>query len=197
MRNTEVTTGIVRLSFVHLKEPYSFMPENPAKYSATILLPKEDTATKAAIDAAIEAAKQYGVSAKWNGKMPPVVNVPIYDGDGVRPNGESFGPECSGCWVFTASANEDHRPQIVDLKLQPIVDPMEIYSGMYARVNVNFFAYAYSGKRGIGCGLGPVQKVKDGEPLGGGFTSAADAFGGVNAIKTEIDPITGEINVSF
>jgi len=47
---------------------------------------------------------------------------------------------------------------------------------MYARVNVNFFPYFNSGNKGIGCGLGPIQKIADGEPLGGQI-SAESAFG--------------------
>jgi hypothetical protein len=52
----------------------------------------------------------------------------------------------------------------------------EMYSGVYARVSVNFFPYDNTGKKGIGCGLGNVQKLEDGEPLGN-RTSAASDFG--------------------
>lgn len=174
---TNVTTGTVRFSFVHLTKPYAYTPGAEEKYSATILVPKSDVKTKKAIDAAIEAAKQRGLSDKWNGQAPKVLPTPVYDGDGVRPNGEEFGPECKGHWVFTASAKEDFKPEIVDANMQAILDPSEIYSGMYGRVNVNFYPYSYAGKKGIGCGLGPVQKLRDGESLGGGALSAAAAFG--------------------
>ena len=49
------------------------------------------------------------------------------------------------------------------------------YSGCYARVSVNFYAFNSNGNRGIACGLGNIQKVRDGEPLGG-RSSAADDF---------------------
>ena len=107
--------------------------------------------------------------------QPP---VPIYDGDGLRPTGDAFGPECKGQWVMTASSKQ--RQEIVDTNLNPIINSLDIYSGMYARVSLNFFAYSNAGKKGIGCGLGPVQKTRDGEPLGGRVT-AADAFGGYQA----------------
>ena len=42
---------------------------------------------------------------------------------------------------------------------------------------MTFYPYSFGGKKGIGCGLGPVQKLKDGEVLGGGHVSAAQAFG--------------------
>lgn len=175
---TNVTTGEVRMSYVHLFKPYAFTPGQEEKFSVTVLLPKGDADTLARIQAAIEAAKQKGISEKWNGVCPPVLPVPVYDGDGVRPSdGMPFGAECKGHWVFTASAKADYPPEVVDLQGNPIINQSEIYSGMYGRVNVSFFPYAFGGKKGIGCGLGPVQKLRDGEALGGSAPSAAQAFG--------------------
>lgn len=172
---TQVTTNEVRISYEHLLKPYANQPGAEEKYSVTILIPKSDIATRQRFDAAIQAAIAEGVTSKWNGARPPQPPVPIYDGDGVRPSGDAFGDECKGHWVMTASSKQ--QPEIVDVAGNPIFSPTEIYSGMYARVFVNFFAYNSAGKKGIGCGLGPVQKTRDGEPLGG-RVSAADAFGG-------------------
>lgn len=175
---TNITTGEVRLSYVHLFKPYAYQPGQEEKFQVTVLVPKTDTDTMGRINAAIEAAKQRGISEKWNGQCPPILPTPVYDGDGVRPSdGMAFGPECKGHWVFTASAKADYPPEIVDSQGNPIINQSEVYSGMYARVNVTFFPYAFGGKKGIGCGLGPVQKRRDGESLGGGAPSAAQAFG--------------------
>lgn len=134
-----VTTGRVRFSFVHLYKPYAYQPGQEEKYQVTVLVPKSDVDTKARIDAAIEAAKQKGISEKWNGVCPPIVPTPVYDGDGVRPSdGMAFGPECKGHWVFTASAKTDYPPEIVDAMGNPIINQSEVYSGMYGRVNVTF-----------------------------------------------------------
>lgn len=188
---TNVTTGRVRLSFVHLFKPYAFTPGQEEKYSCTILVPKTDTDTMNRLNAAIEVAKRKGTVDKWGGVMPPVVPTPIYDGDGVKPSdGMPFGPECKGHWVFTASAKADYPPEVVDKHGNPIINQSEIYSGIYGRVNVSFFAYAFGGKKGVGCGLGPVQKLEDGEPLGGSAPTAAQAFG--NAPQGNINPITGQ-----
>lgn len=172
---TNVTTGQVRLSFVHLFQPHANQPGQEPKYSTTILIPKSDMATMQRINAAIEAAAQKGVAGIWNGARPPQLKTPIWDGDGVRQNGEPFGPECKGHWVLTASSKQ--QQSIVDINLNPIINQTEVYSGMYARVNINFFPFSNSGNRGIGAGLGPVQKLADGEPLGG-RVSAEQAFGG-------------------
>lgn len=210
-RPTQIVTGKVRLSYVHLFKPYAHNPGQEPKYSTTILVPKNDTSTKANIDRAIEAAKQEGMSSKWGGQIPPVVAIPVYDGDGVRPSdGQPFGEECKGHWVFTASSKQ--APAVVDQAVQPILDQSEVYSGMYARVSVNFFAYNSNGRKGIGAGLNNVQKLADGEPLGGRTTAAEDfgapiaqpgqqqaaayaqatqnAFGAPQAAPA-IDPITG------
>ncbi len=172
---TNVTTGQVRLSYVHLFQPYAHNPGQEPKYEVTLLIPKSDVATKQRIDSAIQAAIQAGISSKWNGVRPPQLSIPIHDGDGGRPSdGMPFGDECKGHWVMRASSKQQQA--VVDANLNPIINETEVYSGMYARVNINFFAYNASGKKGIGCGLGPVQKLGDGEPLGGKI-SAEQAFG--------------------
>ena len=202
MRATEVTTGEVRMSFVHVFKPYAYEQGQEPKYSVTILVPKTDVDTKARIDAAIEAAKQLGKD-KWNGVIPPIVATPVYDGDGVKPSdGTEFGPECKGHWVFTASAKAEYPPEVVDLQLNPIINQSEVYSGCYGRVNVNFYPYSFSGKKGIGCGLGPVQKTRDGEVLGGSAPTASQAFGApaqpqqtagyYQPPQGAVDPITGQ-----
>jgi hypothetical protein len=173
LSNTQMTTGEVRLSYAHLYDPYSNNGGEP-KYSVTVLMPKTDVQAKARLDAAVEAAKQKGIAEKWNGVLPPVVASAIHDGDGVRPNGEPFGAECKGHWVFTASSK--NPVSLVDASMNPIVQKGELYSGCYARVCVSLFPYNSNGKRGIGIGLEAVQKLRDGDPLGGGV-SVADAFG--------------------
>lgn len=180
---TTVTTGQVRLSYVHVFQAYAQKPGQDAKFSTTILIPKSDVSTKQRIDAAIQAAIQTGVPKVFGGTRPPQLAIPLHDGDGPRPSdGMPFGDECRGHWVMTASSKQ--QPAIVDLGMNPIINQTEIYSGMYARVNINFFAYNNT-KKGIGCSLGPIQKLADGEPLGGGAMSPEEAFG---AMQQEYQP---------
>ena len=200
---TKVLTGEVRLSYANLVEPRSISTDPSAvpKYSVTLLIPKTDTATKQNIDASIEAAAADAQSKIWNGFRPPVMPIPIHDGDGVRENGTPYGEECKGCWVITASSK--NKPQVVhqsDINTELL--PQDIYSGMYARVTINFFGYSNAGRRGVGCGLGNVMKTRDGDPLGGGASAAAD-FAGVGTTPTApssnigmqpgaINPLTGQ-----
>jgi len=173
-----MVTGEVRVSYVHLFKAYA-NPNNAdakPKFSTTILIPKSDIATRQRMDLCMNAATQEGIANKWNNVRPPVLSLPLYDGDGVRPNGDPFSDECRGHWVMTASTEQ--MPEVIDLNMNPIINQSEVYSGMYARVSIRFFPYLKNGKRGIGCGLGNVQKTRDGEPLGGGRTSAVSDFGG-------------------
>lgn len=186
-----VVTDRVRLSYVHLSKPYTRPGATDEKYSVTVLVPKTDTATKARIDAAISAAIQDGI-AKW-GSRPPKIATPVHDGDGTRESdGMPFGDECKGCWVFTASCKAETPPRVVDKYVHDIMDPREIYSGMYGRVGCDFFAYNSNNKKGIGCGLTNVMKLEDGQPLGN-RTTAEDDFG-APAPKPQssgINPLTG------
>lgn len=179
-----VLTGEVRLSYVHLNEPYANKnnTNGKAKYSTTILIPKTDTTTRAEIDAAFKAAYEDGVTNKWKGARPVVKNPLIYDGDGVRTDGQAFGPECKGHWVITASCADTRKPQVVDMSnINVQLPPEQIYSGMYARVTIRFYPFDTAGNKGVGCGLGNVMKTRDGEPLSGGTTAAAD-FAGIGQV---------------
>lgn len=171
------TTRIVikgRLSYVHLFKPYAAIPGQEEKYSTTILIDKKDIETKEKIDNAIKLAENLGIEKIWNGIKPPKIKMPIHDGDGLKQDGTEYGPECKGHWVINASAKISYPPQVVDRKLQPILDQTEIYSGIYANVAINFYPYAYASNKGIGVGLGNVQKIKDGESLAGTRTASQD-----------------------
>lgn len=168
-----ITINGVRFSYCHLFQPQQRPGQDP-KYSVTVLVPKTNTGAKAAIDQAVNSAIEAGTTKAWGGVRPPQPAMCVHDGDGVRPSdGMPFGDECKGCWVFTASSKD--QPFVVDSQVQSIIDPTQVYSGMWGNVSVGFFAYNSNGKKGIGCGLNGVQKTRDGEPLSGRVT-AAEAF---------------------
>ena len=169
-----ITTGEARLSYIHAFKPYAHKPGDTPKYSVTILVPKNDYTTKQRIDAAIAAATADGIASKWSGVRPPLLPTPVHDGDLPRPSdGMPYGEECRGHWVFTASNVDPIK--VVDLSVQPILNQSDVYSGMYGRVAVKFYAYNSNGKKGIGCGLSNIQKTRDGEALGS-RTSAEEDF---------------------
>lgn len=172
---TKVLTGEVRLSFVNLTSPRAAQPGAEPKYGVTLLIPKTDTATIANISTSMKAAYDDGVSKKWGGAHPQPKNI-LHDGDGLRPSGLPFGEECKGCWVIKASTK--NKPQVVGIdNLNCELAPSDIYSGMYARVTINFFPYDTAGSKGVGCCLGNVLKTRDGEALAGGASAASDFEG--------------------
>ena len=188
---TRVLTGECRLSYVNLVAPRANNndPTATPKYSVTLLIPKTDVAVYQDILNSIEAAAVDAQGKLWNGVRPPVMPVPIHDGDGVRENGTPYGPECKGCWVITASTK--NKPGVVhQSNVKVDLAPQDIYSGMYARVTINFFGYNRAGKRGIGCGLGNVMKTREGEPLAGGASAEAD-FAGLAGVGAPATPEYG------
>lgn len=156
-----------RFSYLHCWEPDSVNGGEP-KYSVSAIIPKSDTATVNAIHAAIENAKKESLS-KWGGKIPANLKNPLRDGDVDRPEDEAY----AGCYFL--NANSRSAPQVVDSRVQPILDQSEVYSGCYGKVSVTFYGYNYNGNRGIAAGLGNIQKLRDGEALGG-HAKAADEF---------------------
>lgn len=166
---TKVVTGVVRLSYANVWEPKS-INGGAEKYSVSLIIPKADTKTLGAIQKAIDAAIDEG-RGKFGGKVPSkaTLKLPLRDGDVDRPDDEAY----TNCYFV--NANSSSAPEIVDKSLNPVLNRSEVYSGVYARVSINFYAFNSNGNRGIACGLGNIQKVRDGEPLGG-KTSAADDF---------------------
>lgn len=164
----KVVTGVVRLSYANIWQPKS-INGGAEKYSCSIIIPKEDKATIDAINAAIDAAIKEGAH-KFGGKVPPrgALKLPLRDGDTERDDEAYRG-------AFFVNANSTTQPEVVDKYVRPIIDHSEIYSGVYARVSLSFYAFNSNGNRGVACGLGNIQKVCDGEPLGG-RTSASDEF---------------------
>ena len=166
--NTKVVTGTVRLSYEHVWEPSS-INGGEEKYSASLIIPKSDKATVNAIQKAVDAAIEEGL-AKFGGKKPnkAAIKLPLRDGD-VEREDEAYQNS------FFVNANSRTAPQIVDRSVQPILDRSEIYSGCYIRASISFYAFNSNGNKGIACGLNNIQKIRDGEPLGG-HANAADDF---------------------
>ena len=168
----KVITGVCRLSYANIWQAKSINGGAP-KYSASVLIPKSDTKTVAKVKAAIVAAYEEGEGKlKGNGKTVPTLvslKTPFRDGDTERPDDEAY----AGHWFINANSNT--APGVVDANREPIYDTSEIYSGVYARVSLSFYAFNSNGNRGIACALQNIQKVRDGEALGG-KSKAEDDF---------------------
>lgn len=165
MNPTKVITGPkTRWSYANVWDPKSINGGTP-KYSVSLIIPKSDVATVKKIEAAIQAAYEEGESKlKGNSKSVPslkVLKTPLRDGDLERPDDAAYADS------YFINANSASAPGIVDADRQPILERSEVYSGVYGRASINFYAFNSNGNKGIACGLNNLQKIADGEPLGG------------------------------
>ena len=166
-----ITGPDTRWSYANVWEPKSINGGTP-KYSVSLIIPKSDTKTVAKLKAAIEAAYHEGeFKLKGNGKtVPPLaaIKTPLRDGDTERPDDPVY--KCA----YFINANSATAPGIVDADRNPVITRSEVYSGVYGRASINLYAFSAGGNRGIACGLNNLQKIRDGEPLGGKASAEND-----------------------
>ena len=166
-----ITGPDTRWSYANVHEPKSINGGTP-KFSVSLIIPKSDTKTITRIKAAIEAAYHEGESKlKGNGKtVPPMaaIKTPLRDGDSERPDDPAYAN------AYFINANATTAPGIVDADRNPILTRSEVYSGVYGRASISFYAFNSNGNKGIACGLNNLQKVRDGEPLGGKVSAESD-----------------------
>ena len=169
---TKVITGPnTRWSYANVWQPKSINGGAP-KYSVSLIIPKSDTETVSKIKAAIKAAYEEGqAKLRGNAKSVPALEymkTPLRDGDKERPDDEAYKNS------YFINANSGTAPGVVDANRQPIIDTSEVYSGVYGRASINFYAFNSNGNKGIACGLNNLQKLRDGEPLGGRASAESD-----------------------
>ena len=167
---TKVITGKGRLSYAYVWEPREQDGQEP-RDSTSFLIPKSDKETLKKFNAALEAAKAKGAAKKWEGKIPANLKLPLRDGD---EEADEKGEAYLGHFFFNATSKD--APGIVDAQRNPILDKAEVYSGCYARLSVNLYPYNTNGNRGVAVGLNHIQKIADGEPLGGARGKAENEF---------------------
>lgn len=172
-----VIPSVLRASFANLSEPKAISAGGDEKYSLCIMIRKDDKAALDYIETQINAAKEKGKDKKWKGVVPKNLKSILRDGDDEQvEEGGRKGPEFKDHFFFNAYAQVDQQPGTVKIEGGRVVtvDPNEIYSGCYVRVDVNFYPYA-GVSNGIAAALNNVLFVKDGERLDG-RVSAETAF---------------------
>jgi hypothetical protein len=162
---TKFVTGKVRFSYAHVFQPAE-TPNGTLKYSVSILIPKTDKDTVARFNKAFEDTKAANASV-WGGTVPKMLKGGLRDGDAEKDDATYAGH-------YFINANSNEKPGVVDADLNPILDPSEFYSGCYGRASITLYAYDTSGSKGIAAGLNNVQKLEDGNKLGGATSAAAD-----------------------
>jgi hypothetical protein len=161
-----------RVSFENIHKPRAFKEGMEAKYSVTMLFPKNADLKELKRAAANAASEKWGDDkSRW----PKNLKTPFRNGDK-----ESDQEDYAGKIFVRASSKE--KPALVDQKLDPIPSDENgravFYSGCYARASLVAFAYDTQGNRGISFSVMSVQKTRDGERFGG-RRSAVDEFDAV------------------
>ena len=174
-KNNDSTTIITgrrtRLSYANLFEPRGFDGKDPV-YSVSLIISKDDKYTLNLVRKAIKAAYENGAhTLRGNGRATPsmdAINIPLNDGDIKRPNDPAYAN------AYYINAKNKQKPKLYDVDDSECMDRSVLYSGCYAKCKISFYTYNKGVNKGIACSLHGVQKVADGEPLGGSVTTVDD-----------------------
>lgn len=192
---TKVVTGQnCRFSYAQLFEPKAMEEGGKLKYSVAILIPKSDKETVEKIKAGIAAAeaKAMAEGGVFEGKKPKDYKYPVLrDGDGEDSEGDPLPEEYHGHWYVNAKS--DKKPAIVGTEKdekgnwKEITDPSVVYSGCYGRAIFNIFPYKHpTGGKGLAAGLQAVQKIRDGQPLGGSSVDVNEDFEDLEMVDDDL-----------
>jgi len=159
-----VVTPMFRASYAHVFKATAMEGSDEKNYSISMIFPKSTDLKP------IKAAIQAAIKEKWGDKKPKGLRLPFRDGDEEREEDEAY---AESIFINCKSKN---KPGIIDRDRNDILDESEFYSGCYARATVTAYAWDNKFGKGVSLGLDNLQKLKDGEPLGGRAPDAADDF---------------------
>jgi hypothetical protein len=166
----------IRLAYSdQLITPKAFQPGQPEKYSVTLLLPPGHAGIER-IEAALHAAagQRWGKRSEWPRPLRGISRDPVikdcadYLKIGIREAGWSF-----------VRASSTEPPGIVDHAVQELNKAdlrREVYSGRWATVSVNAFAYEQMTGAGVSLGLGNIQLLKHDTRLGAARPKPGEEF---------------------
>jgi hypothetical protein len=190
-----VNTPIFRVSYPNVFKPAFNKLNNKEEFSVVALFKKGEDLTK------LKQAAQAAIEKKWGTdktKWPKNLRSPFrdqaerakdVDGKRILPAGHEEG-------AIFLNLKSSQRPGVVDQQVQAIINESEFYSGCYAIASVNAYAYSQLGNNGVSFGLGNLQKVKDGEPLGNRARPEAD-FAPISVPAGEENAATGSATDIF
>ncbi len=162
-------TPYATLSFPHLFAPKPRSNGGEPVFSCSLLFAPADQKTdeyKALQTGALAVAR-----AKFGDKNMKSVAMPFRD---AAEKGDKYAGYDEG--VIYISPWSKQKPGIVDVRLQDVLDPAEIYAGQLVRGHVVPFAWTNSGKKGVSFGLNHIQLVKRNTPRIDGRVAANKAF---------------------
>lgn len=208
MSTESIVSAPFRLAFPEVFKPKAAQEGGNAKYSVTMLFPKDNSPLIPSLNGALAlmAIRKLlfdAVKEKWGedkSKWPASIRAIDFK-TYVSPNGKDGWPLRDGDLVewdgfggmFFIRASSQFQPGLVNAKLQPVLDPTEVYGGLICRAQINAYAYDTNGNRGVTLGLNNLQILKDDGTIFGGKQNAADVFdafgeaGGKDAFSDAFD----------
>lgn len=176
----DIVTVPCRLAFPALFEPRAVSKVKPddKKWQAVILIP--DSVDLAPFYEAIKEAmiKKFGKQIKLPASKNPIHECEEKDLEGYEDG-----------WHYI-NTKSGYQPQVVDQRLQDIINPQAIYSGCWCRFCITAWAWDHpEGGRGVSFSLNSVQMVRDDDRLDGRPSNAGEIF---EAIDTDDDDMQDE-----
>jgi hypothetical protein len=168
---SRITTKKVRIAFANVFEPVDKLNTGTPKYSACLLIPKDDEEGVDRIQDAIDYVTEEYKKAN-GGKLPRNFKLPLRDGD--EEDEKADNPDFQGHYFMNVSSVR--KPTIVDRDMEKIEDAEDFFSGCYCRVALNFFSFDKQGSKGIAVGFSNIQKIKKGPYIGSGASSPEEDF---------------------
>ena len=170
----KLLTPMFRVSFPQVFVAKAVKPGDKEKFSIVMLfdvarIQKDPIEKKLWED--IQTAVKLCAKEEWPTGTPKTLKFvnPFRNGE----EKEQF--EGYGKGIVFVTACSKTKPGLVDQNLQKIITPEDFYPGCYARARINPYTWSYMGKCGVSLGLQNLQKMKDGDALGG-RTRAEDDF---------------------
>lgn len=173
--------GVLSYPNLFAPRPNRLKPDAPAKFGCVVVFDAEAQATKEWKDLVAEvkrlALEKFGIEQKQpDGStkriLPRTAKNPIKRGeDKLTQAGDRVDGYGDGTLFFSATSTR--RPAVVGLEFEPL-QAADLYPGCLVRISVAPFAYDAEGSKGIAMGLRNVQKVGDGERLGGSSNPEED-----------------------
>ena len=190
-KTQSVLTPRFRASYVNVfKARKGNKPSDKPKFSIAACYEDDAEVPKGSVT--IAALKQMALEAayaKWgdtedtrkkikSGK----IKMPFITGERLQDDIDDKKVPEGTVLVMRFSTGEEYKPGVVDRfrgpdgKAVTITSDEVFYSGCYARAEVRVWAYDSPESKGVTFMLNNVQKLGDGERLGGGKRSAGDVF---------------------
>jgi len=159
------------LVYPSLFEMSAYGDQEPS-YSATFLISKKADIKLLRNACRIAAFKKWGQNVQIQS-----LRSPIRDGD-QKAMDENGNIDKTNFYFgnFFIRAKSKYEIPIVNIYNEEIKDESEIYGGCLVRAYVQFFGYDFMGNRGVSAGLRALQKIEDGNPIGGNKINPKDIF---------------------